>query len=302
MRILLFGGSGFVSRYAVKEAAALGYEVWYLTRGLREAVPGAHPIVADRNDLPALREAIRATCCRFDAVLDFICFSAEQARADLELLPEFTDRLIVISTDSLYHPDCTDLPRNEQSGPYLEDDSYGGKKRQMEKVFLQECPATLRWTLFRPPHMFGAPSELGCFPMHTRQRDLPAYLRAGKPIRLVGGGEHLIQPLYAGDMAKAAVAAVANPKTFNEIFCIAGPEAMPNRVYFETLAALLNLPVTIESVDAEEYRRTHSEWGQYLCNRVYDLSKLREAGLPVPAVTLREGLREQVDALLAQGR
>lgn len=302
MRLLVLGGSGFVSQYVVREAARQGYEVWYVTRGNREGIPGAHRLIADRNDRDTLRAALRTAPGRFDGVIDCICFNPEQARVDLEVLPEFTDHVIVLSTDSLYHPEGKRIPQNEEAARYLDDGSYGAMKRKMEETFLTECPGNLRFTLFRPPHMFGAGSELGCFPVHTRQKDLLAHLRAGKPIRLVGGGEYLIQPLYAGDMARAAVAAVSNPAAYNQIFCIAGPEVMPNRDYFTTLGKLLGLPVTIESVDEEVYNRTHTDGCFYFLPRAYDLSKLRNAGLPVPETKLEDGLREQVEWLIAQGR
>lgn len=298
--LLILGGSGFVSRYVVEEAMGCGYTVYYVTRGNRSGIAGANPVIADRNDPAALTTALRKLNCRFEAVIDCICFSAEQARDDLAVLPEFTNRIITISTDSLYHPDYKRVPQDENGEAYMEDDSYGGKKRQMEKVFLEECPPSLRWTLFRPPHMFGAGSQLGCFPVHTRQKDLIACLRAGKPVQLVGGGEYLIQPLYAGDLAKAAVAAIANENAANQVFCIAGPEAMPNRDYFLTLGELLGVEITIESIDQDEYNTTHDDGYLYFCHRAYDLSKLRNAGLPVPQVTLRDGLKQQIDWLLTQ--
>lgn len=302
MKLLVFGGSGFVSRYVVSEAIDKGYEVWYITRGQRSEIPGAHALIADRNDVPALLEAIRSVGRKFDAVIDCICFNGKQASDDIAIVPEFSDRLIVISTDSLYHPDHKNVPQDENGEAYMTDSSYGGKKREMELVFLNECPSTLKYTIFRPPHMFGAGSELGCFPTHTRQKDLLAQLRLGTPIRLVGGGQYLIQPLYAGDLAAAVVGCIPNPKAFNEVFCIAGPEAMPNRKYFETLSELTQLSVVFEDVDENEYAASHNDGYLYFCHRAYDLSKLKNAGIPVPKVTLREGLREQIDWLIQQGR
>lgn len=302
MKLLVFGGSGFVSRYVVSEAMAKGYEVFYVTRGQRDTIPGAHALVADRNNIPVLQEAIRSVGGKFDAVIDCICFSGMQARDDLAVVPEFSDRLIVISTDSLYHPDHKRVPQDENGAVYMTDSSYGGKKREMELVFLNECPSTLKYTIFRPPHMFGAGSELGCFPIHTRQKDLLAQLRCGNPIRLVGGGEYLIQPLYAGDLAAAVVACIPNPNAYNEVFCIAGPKAMPNRKYFETLGDLTGLPVIFEDIDQDEYAASHDDGYLYFCHRAYDLSKLANAGIPVPKVTLREGLREQIEWLIQQGR
>jgi len=35
----------------------------------------------------------------------------------------------------------------------------------------------------------------------------------------------------------------------------------------------------------------------YFCNRAYDLTKLRRAGLPIPQVTLSEGLRKLLGLL-----
>lgn len=299
MKLLILGGSGFVSRYVVREAMEQGYEVYYITRGNREPVPGAHPVIADRNSADALREALRPLG-RFAAAVDCICFTPEQARLDIALLPEFTDRVVVVSTDSLYHPDHKRVPQTEDPAVYMEDDSYGGQKRKMERVFLEESPATLRWTLFRPPHMFGAGSELGCFPTHTRQKDLLSYLRNSNPIRLVGGGEYLIQPLYAGDLAKAMVASIANHKAENQIFGIAGPDVIQNREYFQILGEILGIPVTFEDMKYEDYNKDDAYL--YFCQRVYDLSKLRDAGLPVPSTHLRDGLREQVEWLIAQGR
>lgn len=302
MKILVLGGSGFVSRCVVMEALAQGNDVWYVTRGNREPVAAAVPVVADRNDASALRSALCAVDVHWDAVLDCICFNAEQAAIDLDVLPEFTSRLIVISTDSLYHPDFKQVPQNESASAYMNDNSYGGQKRKMEEVFLDSCSGILKWTLFRPPHMFGPGSELGCFPLHTRQKDLLARLRAGEPIRLVDGGKHRIQPLYAGDLAKAMVAAIQNPAAYNEVFCIAGPDVIQNREYFELLGEITGLPIRFETVAMDDYLANHDDGYLYFCPRVYDLSKLKAAGLPVPAVHLRDGLKEQVHYLLEMGR
>lgn len=300
MRLLVLGGSGFISRYVVQGALAQGDEVFYVTRGNRTPIPGAAALIADRNDPGTLQEVIRSAGGRFDAVLDCICFTAEQARLDNAILPEFSDRLIVVSTDSVYYPNGKRVPQDENGAAYMQDDSYGGRKRAMELAISQECP--MKWTMFRPPHMYGPGSELGCFPVHTRQKDLLEHLRQGKPIQLVGGGEYKIQPLYAGDLAQAMLASIRNEKTYDQIFCIAGPDAIPNRKYFEILGEILNLPVSIEAVDTAEYRSRHEDSYLYLLDRVYDLSKLKNAGLPVPKVGLREGLTKQAAWLIQQGR
>ncbi|MBQ3258157.1 MAG: NAD-dependent epimerase/dehydratase family protein [Oscillospiraceae bacterium] len=302
MNILIIGGSGFVSSHVMEAALTAGHSVWYVTRGLRKPVSGAHPIIADRNDPAALANALRETDIRYDAVLDCICFNDKQARETLAVLKDFTNRVVAISTDSCYDSAYKTVPQDEHGEKYFEDDSYGAKKRRMELAFLNECPDSIKWTLFRPPHMYGPRSELGCFPTHTRQKDLLDHLRQGKPITLTGDGGYLLQALDARDLAKAMVACIDNSKTFNEIFCIAGPDVITNRAYFEVLGDILGLPVTFETTCESEHLAAHPDSIIYFCDRVYDLSKLKNAGLPVPAIGIRQGLKEQAEWLMAQGR
>lgn len=302
MNILIIGGSGFVSSHVMEAALAAGHSVWYVTRGLREPVQGAHPIIADRNDPHALAAALQAVNIRFDAVLDCICFNAKQAIDTLAVLKDFTSRVVAISTDSCYDSAYKSVPQDENGQRYFEDDSYGAQKRRMELAFLHHCPHSIKWTLFRPPHMYGPRSELGCFPTHTRQKDLLEHLRRGKPITLTGDGSYLLQPLDARDLANAMVSCIDNPKTYNELFCIAGPDVITNKQYFEILGDILGLPVTFESTSEAEHLAEHPDSIIYFCDRVYDLSKLKDAGLPVPAIGIRQGLKEQAEWLIAQGR
>ena len=65
MKILITGGTVFVSRYAAEYFAARGHDVYVLNRGTKPQPEGVTPIVADRHDL---RD--RLNSLRFDAVLD----------------------------------------------------------------------------------------------------------------------------------------------------------------------------------------------------------------------------------------
>lgn len=302
MKLLIIGGSGFVSGHVMNAALAAGHEVWYVTRGLRDTVPNAHPILADRSDPAALRDVLSAVGTRFDAVLDCICFNAEQARSGLSVFSLFTNRVVAISTDSCYDSAYKNVPQNEHGERYFEDNSYGAHKRRMELVFLNECPDSIRWTLFRPPHMYGPRSELGCFPTHTRQKDLLDHLRKGRPVTLAGGGDYLLQPLDARDLARAMIACIENEKTYNEIFCIAGPDVVTNKQYFEILGEILGLPVHFETIPEAGYADAHPDAVIYFCDRVYDLQKLQNADLPLPEIGLRQGLTDQAQWLIEQGR
>ena len=302
MKLLILGGTGFVSGQLARIALESGHSVWTVTRGNRPAVPGAHALTADVHDAVSLRSALSSAGIRWDAALDCICYTAETARTDLAVLPDFTSRLVVISTDSVYHPAFKRVPQDE-TGVYLHDGGYGSCKRQMEEVFLDAAAhdgAGFSWTIFRPGHIFGPGSQLGCYPEHTRQPDLIDHMQQGMPLRLVGGGKFLLHPIYVDDLCQAMLASINRPKACNEIFCIGGPEILTNAAYFETLGEILGVPVRIEEIPLEGYLEANPKYSGHLCHRAYALDKLQAAGIPLPQTSLREGLKKQVEWLLRQ--
>lgn len=293
MKLLIIGGSGQLSGRLAELAIQQGHEVWAVTRGSKPLPAGVHPLTADRSDDAALHAALASPGIRWDAAIDCICMNAIHARQDVTLLPAFTTRLAVVSTDSVYHPVYKTVPQNETAPRYMADGGYGHHKRQMEQVFEQEG-GTIAWTIFRPGHIFGPGFKLGCFPEHSRQDGLLARIRADKPLRLVGGGQYLIQPIYVDDMALALLDCLQNPRTHWEIYCIGGPDAVPNAAYYTLLGEITGHPVTIDAIPEEGYLAAHPEYSGHLCQRSYDLSKLQNAGVRMPSTTLREGLTRQV--------
>lgn len=303
MKLLILGGSGFVSGHLARIALNEGHEVWTVTRGNKPLTAGAHALIGDAHDAPSLRAALLSADTRWDAALDCICYTAETARKDLEVLPAFTSRLAVISTDSVYHPAFKRVPQDE-TGVYLHDGGYGSCKRQMEEVFLDAAAhgmADFSWTIFRPGHIFGPGSLLGSYPEHTRQPDLIDHILRGEPLRLVGGGRFLLHPIYVEDLCRAMLSCIHQPKAYNEIFCIGGPDIVTNAAYFELLGDILKTPVSIQEIPLAGYLEAHPRYSGHLCHRAYSLNKLRGAGLALPGTSLREGLEKQVAWLLGNG-
>ena len=297
MKILILGGSGFVSSWLAKKAMAAGHEVWTLTRGSRPTVPGVHVLTADRADGDALRTVLESTATTWDAVMDCICFSPDHAAVDLSVLPAFTSRLVVISTDSVYDPYHKTVPQTEESEWYMQDGGYGCMKRKMEEAFLA-AETSLRWTILRPGHIFGAGSEIGCFPEHSRQKDLIPHMLADKPVRLIDGGQLLIHPIYVEDLVETMLSCVDKPGCENEIFCIGGPDIIPNAKYYEVIGEIIGHPAKIESVELEGGLAAHPEFSGHLCQRAYDLTKLRSTGVKMPDTPLAVGLRKHIEWIM----
>ena len=113
-------------------------------------------------------------------------------------------------------------------------------------------------------------------------------------MRLVGGGEFLIHPIYVDDLSNALLDCIDNPKTYREIFCIGGVDTVTNAEYYRILGRLTGHPVMIREIPLTGYLEAHPQYSGHLCHRSYDLTKLRSAGVCMPQVTLEEGLRRQI--------
>ena len=291
MKLLILGGSGQLSGRVAELAMLQGHDVWTLSRGLRPLPAGVHALTADREDDASVRRAVDGANTRWDACIDCNGRTPKTARQCVEIIRRYTERFVVVSTDSVYHPAHKDVPQTEANEHYLTDGGYGATKRLMEEVFIG---SGCNYTIFRPGHIFGAGFQLGCYPEHSRQPDLLAHIRAGKPLRLVGGGEFLIHPIYVDDLAMALLDCIAKPGAYRQIFCIGGAEAVTNAAYFRTLGRILGVETAIETIPLDGYLEAHPQYSGHLCHRCYDMTKLREAGIRVPCTALEDGLRAQI--------
>ncbi len=297
MKLLILGGSGQLSGRVATLAMSQGHEVWTLTRGQRPLPEGVHSLVADRSDNAAFHAALKGASTHWDACIDCTAFNRHAADQCADIVSRYTERFVVVSTDSVYDPFRKTVPQDESNEHYLHDGGYGASKRLMEEGFIE---SGLNYTIFRPGHIFGAGFQLGCYPEHSRQPDLLAHMRAGKLLRLVGGGEFLIHPIHVDDLALAMLDCIDKPAAFRQIFCIGGPDAVTNADYFRLLGMLIGVDVTIETIPLAGYLEAHPQYSGHLCHRCYDLTKLQNSGGRMPCISLADGLREQIAWLDAQ--
>lgn len=297
-KALIIGGSGGLSSVVAKMAMN-EYDVWAVTRGIRKLPEGVHTILADRNNYDEFAKAILSAGMNFDVVFDCICMNAKHAKDDIDILSKVTNRLVVISTDSVYHPLYKKTPQSED-GVFIEEEgdmasvSYGCNKRRMELVFLSDMESKtprLMTTIFRPGHIYGPGFALGCFPENNRQMELPELILRGETMRLVGMGTYIIQPIFVDDLAKTMIDCVDNEKTYNNIYCIGGPDAVENKRYYEIIGEALGTSVDIDEIPVKGYLDRHPEFSGHLCHRIYDLSKLRETDVSLPSTKLEDGIR-----------
>ena len=294
---LIIGGSGFLSGALARQAVAQGHRVWVVTRGQRSIPAGVTSLVADRHDHAAFEQAIHTAQSSFDLVIDCIGYHPADLEQDIALFRHLTPHLIFVSTDFVYDPARRRFPQGEETDAYL-NEGYGGQKRLCELALIHSEPGPMAWTIVRPCHIYGPGSQLGCLPLHSRDPELLAKLRAGEPLTLVGGGYFLQQPILARDLADLILSMGGKQSCFGQIFCAAGPDIVESRTYYQIIADILGVDLTINETPVDRYLAANPGAAPFLCHRIYDLSKTQAAGVKVPATPLAEGLREHVNALL----
>lgn len=146
-KVLVTGGTVFVSKYVAKYFSNKNYEVYVLNRGTKEQLENVNLIKADRNDL--------GDCLKnftFDLVIDVCGYNRDDVKNLLDALGKFKD-YIFISSSAVY-PETNTLP-------FLEDQSvgfnsiwgkYGIDKIEAEEYLMKKVPNSY---ILRPPYLYG---------------------------------------------------------------------------------------------------------------------------------------------------
>lgn len=298
MKILLFGGSGFVSGRVLHFALEGGHDVTCVTRSDQPfTVAGDFKhIKANRNeaDLSTLADAQD-----FDVVLDIISQNPDHARQSIDLA-HGGKRLVMVSSDYAYDPEHRHLCLKESDARFSDRDDYGGNKRRAELALLAAAAdGTCRPTILRPPHIYGPGSNPGTIPQHGRRPTLLQDIRDGKTLNLLHGGLGLIQPIHVDDLARLILTVAECDDAVGEDYTAAGPELMTHLEYYQALARCLGEDIRMtaycpgpDAQDVSIYVAGH---------RYYDMSKLNALLPDFTFIPFSRGVEAWVAHLLEGG-
>lgn len=146
-KILVTGGTVFVSRYVAEYYAKLDYEVYVLNRNTRKQSDNVTLIGGDRHNLGNTLKAYH-----FDIILDITAYTKEDITILLDALGGF-DEYIMISSSAVY-PEFASQPfmENGQLGENKFWGKYGTDKIEAEKELLNRVPNAY---ILRPPYLYG---------------------------------------------------------------------------------------------------------------------------------------------------
>jgi nucleoside-diphosphate-sugar epimerase len=239
MQVLLLGGTGQISSGIVKALKKRGAQITVFNRGKSDDRLGdVERLHGDRNDAASFVSAFANR--KFDAVIDMICFTPEQAQASINAFAGKTGHFIFCSTVCAYGNTQTELPTTETTRP-RPDTPYGIHKLACEKLFLAaQTEGKFPVTIFRPSHTFGPGggiiNNLGWEPTFVDR------LRKAKPIIVSGDGHGLWQSAFADDVGTGFAYACGRAKCFGEAYNIVGDPVVTWDEYTINTAAAIGAP------------------------------------------------------------
>jgi nucleoside-diphosphate-sugar epimerase len=297
LRVLFIGGSGVISSACSRLAVERGIELFVLNRGttrLRPLPPEATVLHGDIRDPASAREALGGR--EFDAVVDWVAFTPEHVRADIELFRGRTGQYVFISSASAYQTPPSRVPVTESTplrNPFWQ---YSRDKIACEDLLVaayreEGFPATI----VRPSHTYD--KTLVPFDEHWTA---VARMRAGKEVVVHGDGTSLWTLTHHEDFAAGFVPLLGHARTLGEAFHITSDDVLTWNQIAETLAAAAGVTARIVHVPSDVIAAADPQWGAGLLgdkahSLVFDNSKLRSVVPGYRAVIpFEQGAREIV--------
>jgi nucleoside-diphosphate-sugar epimerase len=233
MRILVVGGTGLISSAFADACAARGDDLTLITRGR----PGRHPspvdaksIHVDAADTDALRSALRGARLRgerWDAVVQFVAFTPNQVRDDVETFAPLADRYVLIATAAAYatfdhfHALTEDTPLSNRFWDYAQ------QKIACEQALTSHAPeAGLEYTIVRPAHTYGD-SKIPAYTGNSRHPwTIVDRMRRGADIIIPGDGTALWTVTHASDVAEGIRGLLEAPQAAGRAVHVTSDEAL----------------------------------------------------------------------------
>lgn len=196
MRLLVLGGSVFLSREVAAEAVRRGHEVVCANRGRSGTAPaGTRAVVWDRAERPT--DELTATS--YDAVVD-VARQPSQVRSAVAALP--SAHWVFVSTVNVYpdphpaggSPATLPLrePRHDDADLATDPEAYGPMKVACEEIVRAGAAS---WTVVRPGLIVGPGDPSGRFSYW------PARLADGGEALAGGSPDDLLQVIDVRDLA-----------------------------------------------------------------------------------------------------
>ncbi|MDE6001790.1 MAG: NAD-dependent epimerase/dehydratase family protein [Clostridia bacterium] len=188
MKILVTGGTVFVSKYVAEYFSNRGHDVYVLNRNTKPQLPNVQLIECDRGNICGKLKNLY-----FDAVIDVTAYTEQDVNILLGELGRY-DNYILISSSAVY-PETTQLPfkESDECGANYFWGSYGTNKIGAENAAVSRAPNAY---IIRPPYLYGEYNNIyrEAFVFDCAEKNQPFYIP--------NDGTMPLQFFYVGDLCR----------------------------------------------------------------------------------------------------
>ncbi len=223
--VTIFGGSGFVGRYVVRELANRGYRIRVAVRrpdlaGFLQPLGNVGQIQLVQANL-RYRKSVDAAVKGADIVINLVGILAESGRQKFDAVQDFGARAVAevcrAEKAKLIHMSAIGADSDSASG-------YGETKGKGEEGVRKIVKDAI---IMRPSIVFGQEDEFF--------NRFGAMARFAPALPLIGGGTTKFQPVYVGDVAEAFALAVDGKLQAGKTYELGGPQTPTFRKCMELL-------------------------------------------------------------------
>jgi nucleoside-diphosphate-sugar epimerase len=193
----------------------------------------------------------------FDVVVNFLCYSADEARVAVEMFRGRTGHYLHISTAMLYQKPPRGMPYRESTERVNPFSNYASDKIAAEDVLMEAYSSeSFPVTIVRPSHTYDEvqPPVPGDWTVIDR-------LARGDEIVVPGDGTSLWTLTHALDFAQGLLGLFANSSTLGEAFHITSDDVYTWDEIYELLASALEVEARLVHVPSEFFALAAPEWG-----------------------------------------
>jgi uncharacterized protein YbjT (DUF2867 family) len=228
--VTVFGGSGFLGRHVVRALAKLGYRIRVAVRRPELAgflqpigrVGQIHAVQANLRYPPSVEAAARDA----DVVVNLVGILFERGQQKFDAVQAFGAEAVARAAAAvgarMIHVSAIGADEHATS-------RYARSKAMGEKLVLAAVPSAV---ILRPSVVFGPEDDFF--------NKFAAIARFSPALPLVGGGHTLFQPVFAGDVANAVVAAIEDRAKEGQIYELGGPEVRSFKELMQFMLATID--------------------------------------------------------------
>lgn len=282
-KVLLMGGTTFISEALAKYLISKDYEVDILTRGNKTLSYTGYKnhLVCNRKDEEALKEVLK------DRAYDYICDISAYTGEDVRILINSIDKsslkkYLFISSAAVY--ENSDIPsiEDDKLTESTEWGTYAVDKIEGEKILIE---SNLPHIIFRPPYIYGEGNNLyrEAYIYHSiiNKQEIP--IPVGKDVK--------VQFLYIDDLVKAFEEGLK--ENYSGVYNLTNESSYSFLEFVNTCMEALEKTTKVACIDTNEIEEDVRSFFPFReVNLSLNIEKLKKSGLYVPHTDLKEGLKK----------